>query len=138
MGSLSVLGVDEPTHSRPVGWRRSAALVGNETPYISLTCEGWHTRTAQAQHEVQSGLLLNVVVGERAAILQLLARENEPLLVGRDPLLVLFFERPRTISSPPRREGSRAPPQHPSDVMVTARLALLSLLVRAADSRGVS
>ena len=38
---------------------------------------------------MQSALLLNVVICERAAILQLLARENQPLLVGRDALLVL-------------------------------------------------
>ena len=41
--------------------------------------------TAQAQHQVERGLLLDVVVGQRAAVLQLLAREDEPLLVGRNP-----------------------------------------------------
>ena len=45
--------------------------------------------TAQAQDEVQRGLLLNVVVRQAAAILQLLAREDEALLVRRDALLVL-------------------------------------------------
>ena len=44
---------------------------------------------AQAQHQVQGGLLLDVVVRERAAILQLLAGEDQALLVGRDALLVL-------------------------------------------------
>ena len=34
-------------------------------------------------------LLLDVVVAQRAAIFQLLAREDEALLVGRDALLVL-------------------------------------------------
>ena len=34
-------------------------------------------------------LLLDVVVRERAAVLELLAREDEALLVGRDALLVL-------------------------------------------------
>ena len=34
-------------------------------------------------------LLLDVVVAERAAVLELLARENQALLVGRDALLVL-------------------------------------------------
>ena len=33
--------------------------------------------------------LLNVVVGERAAILELLPGENQALLVGRDALFVL-------------------------------------------------
>ena len=44
---------------------------------------------AQAQDEVEGGLLLHVVVGERAAVVELLAREDEALLVGGDPLLVL-------------------------------------------------
>jgi hypothetical protein len=38
---------------------------------------------------VQRGLLLDVVVRERSAILELLAGEDEALLVGRDSLLVL-------------------------------------------------
>jgi len=38
---------------------------------------------------VKGGLLLDVVVLQRAAILQLLAREDEALLVRRDALLVL-------------------------------------------------
>ena len=39
---------------------------------------------AQAQHQVQRRLLLDVVVGERAAVLELLARKDEALLVRRD------------------------------------------------------
>jgi hypothetical protein len=38
---------------------------------------------------VQRRLLLNVVVGERAVVLELLARKDEALLVRRDALLVL-------------------------------------------------
>ncbi len=38
---------------------------------------------------MQRALLLDVVVRERAAVLELLAREDEALLVGRDALLVL-------------------------------------------------
>jgi len=44
---------------------------------------------AQAQHQVQRRLLLDVVVGERAAVLELLAGEDQALLVRRDALLVL-------------------------------------------------
>ena len=44
---------------------------------------------AQAQDEVQRRLLLNVVVGERAAVLELLARKDQALLVRRNSLLVL-------------------------------------------------
>ena len=39
--------------------------------------------------KVKRGLLLNVVVGERATIFELLAGEDEALLVRRDALLVL-------------------------------------------------
>jgi streptomycin 6-kinase len=39
---------------------------------------------AEAEDEVEGRLLLDVVVGEGAAILELLAREDEALLVGRD------------------------------------------------------
>merc|ERR1719453_2974615 len=58
-------------------------------------CEGGlnldlaETATAQTEHEVQSGLLLDVVVGESAAVLELLARKDQALLVWGDALLVL-------------------------------------------------
>ena len=39
---------------------------------------------AQAQHQVQGRLLLDVVVGQGAAVLQLLAREDQTLLVRGD------------------------------------------------------
>ena len=45
--------------------------------------------TTQTQHEVQRRLLLNVVVAERAAVLELLASKDEALLVRGDALLVL-------------------------------------------------
>jgi hypothetical protein len=38
---------------------------------------------------VERGLLLDVIVGESAAVLELLAGENQALLVRRDALLVL-------------------------------------------------
>ena len=47
-----------------------------------------HT-TTQAQHQVESALLLDVVVGESAAVLELLAGEDEALLVRGDAFLVL-------------------------------------------------
>src|SRR3546814_21014476 len=45
--------------------------------------------SAKAEHQVEGGLLLDVVVGQGAAVLQLLACEDEALLVWRDALLVL-------------------------------------------------
>uniref|UniRef100_J3M467 Uncharacterized protein n=1 Tax=Oryza brachyantha TaxID=4533 RepID=J3M467_ORYBR len=44
---------------------------------------------AEAEHQVEGRLLLDVVVGEGAAVLELLAGEDEALLVRRDALLVL-------------------------------------------------
>jgi hypothetical protein len=47
------------------------------------------TASAQPQHEMNGRLLLNVVVPDRLGVVQLLAVKDEPLLLGRDPLLVL-------------------------------------------------
>ena len=52
--------------------------------------EDLHTST-EAKDQVKGGLLLDVVIAERAAILQLLAGKDETLLVGRDAFLVLDF-----------------------------------------------
>ncbi len=38
----------------------------------------------QTEHQVQSGLLLDVVISQSAAILQLLAGENQTLLIRRN------------------------------------------------------
>merc|ERR1712232_1232380 len=56
----------------------------------------------EPEHQVQRRLLLDVVVRERPAVLELLASEDEPLLVGRDALLVLdlrfhVFDRVRRL-----------------------------------------
>ena len=48
-----------------------------------------HKSPPQAQDKVQRALFLNVVVRQRAAVLQLLSGKDEALLVGRDALLVL-------------------------------------------------
>ena len=40
--------------------------------------------TTQAQHQMESGLLLDVVVGQGAAVLKLLASENQALLIRGD------------------------------------------------------
>merc|ERR1712243_363636 len=50
--------------------------------------EDLHT-SSQPQDKVKSGLLLDVVVGERPSILQLFTSKNQSLLVWRDALLVL-------------------------------------------------
>ncbi|CAL9112634.1 unnamed protein product, partial [Musa acuminata var. zebrina] len=66
---------------------RALDLQGNGLPSESLH-EDLHA-TAEPEDEVEGGLLLNVVVGERAAVLELLACKDEPLLVRGDALLVL-------------------------------------------------
>ena len=45
--------------------------------------------TAETEHEMESRLLLDVVVGQGATVLELLASEDEALLIGGDALLVL-------------------------------------------------
>ena len=45
--------------------------------------------STQAQDQVESRLLLDVVIRESAAILELLARKDEPLLVRGNTLLIL-------------------------------------------------
>jgi len=45
--------------------------------------------TTETEHQVESGLFLNVVVRKSAAVLQLFAGKDQTLLVGGDALLVL-------------------------------------------------
>ena len=45
--------------------------------------------TPQAKHQEQRGLLLNVVVTQSTPVVELLAGEDEALLVGRHALLVV-------------------------------------------------
>merc|ERR1711944_10704 len=45
--------------------------------------------TTKAEDQVQGGLLLNVVIGESAAILELFAGKDQPLLIWGNSLLVL-------------------------------------------------
>merc|ERR1712159_89253 len=48
-----------------------------------------HGATTKAEDKMERGLLLDVVVGKGAAVLELLAGENQTLLIRRDTLLVL-------------------------------------------------
>ena len=49
------------------------------------------TSSTETEDKVKGGLLLDVVVLESAAILELLARKDETLLVRWDPLFILDF-----------------------------------------------
>ena len=51
--------------------------------------EDLHGTTAESEHEMESGLLLNVVVRKGSAVLELLASEDESLLIRGDALLIL-------------------------------------------------
>ena len=58
--------------------------------YRAVSCEQRRSEaTTETEHQVEGRLLLNVVVRESAAVLELLAGEDEALLVGRDAFLVL-------------------------------------------------
>ncbi len=57
-----------------------------------LACEGLHEdlhATAKAEHQVESGFLLDVVILEGPAVLELLSSEDKSLLIWRNALLVL-------------------------------------------------
>ena len=43
----------------------------------------------ESEHQVESGLLLDVVVRQCASVLQLLSSEDQSLLIGGNALLVL-------------------------------------------------
>ena len=59
---------------------RCTASQSPNFPALQLTLHA----TAQAQHQVERALLLDVVVCQRAAVLKLLAREDQALLVRGD------------------------------------------------------
>ncbi|POO01628.1 hypothetical protein TorRG33x02_024050 [Trema orientale] len=66
---------------------RALDLEGDRLPSKGLD-EDLHP-TTEPEHQMERRLLLDVVVGEGSAVLELLPGEDEPLLVRRDPLLVL-------------------------------------------------
>lgn len=71
------------------GWRRlNAHLVAVVLGGEGLE-RGLDDTTAQTEDEMQCRLLLDVVVGEGATVLELLAGEDQALLVRRDAFLVL-------------------------------------------------
>jgi len=68
----------------------SVKTVRNATPNIEKELEPQNlVSSSQSEHKMESALLLDVVIREGPAILQLLPGEDEPLLVGGDSLLVL-------------------------------------------------
>ena len=81
-----------------LGWETSVALAADHLLALVDTSESgqrWldldaaDTATAETEHQMESGLLLDVVVAESAAVFELLSGEDQSLLIGRDALLVL-------------------------------------------------
>ena len=90
-------------------WEVGVALSANHLLALELSGElgeiwgdlaGSGTTTSESEDEMESGLLLDVVVGKGASVLELLASEDETLLIGRDSFLILDFgsEKNRTLA----------------------------------------
>ena len=75
------------------GGKTGVALAADHLLTVVLAGEGLegglNDTTTEAEHKVEGGLLLDVVVRESAAILELLTGEDQALLIGGDTLLVL-------------------------------------------------
>jgi len=74
-------------------WQARVALAADHLIAVVLGSEGLERglddATAQTEDQVERRLLLDVVVGEGAAVLELLAGEDQALLVRGNALLVL-------------------------------------------------
>ena len=66
----------------PAGWKGARGKA--DLRVIEDAARDLAVAAAKAEHQVQGGLLLDVVVGEGAAILQLLPGEDEALLIRGD------------------------------------------------------
>ena len=66
-----------------------ALVRGSEGGERGLNLDDTDTTTAKSEDQVEGGLLLDVVVRKSAAVLELLAGEDQALLIGRDALLIL-------------------------------------------------
>jgi hypothetical protein len=66
-----------------------APVASSESGKRGLDTDGTSATTSESEDQVEGGLLLNVIVRESSAILELLAGEDESLLIGGDALLVL-------------------------------------------------
>jgi len=69
------------------------ALAADHLLAVVLGCQdlegGLDHATSETEDQVESGLLLDVIVGESMAVLKLLSGENQALLIRGDSLLVL-------------------------------------------------
>ena len=76
-----------------VGGKAGVALAADLLLAVVLASQdlqgGVDGTTTQTQHQVESGLLLDVVVSEGSAVLELLTSEDQTLLIRGDTLLIL-------------------------------------------------
>ena len=81
-----------------LGWQLSIALSANHLFALVLSGEGSersfnldaaHTTASESEDQMESGLLLDVVVGKSSAVFELLTSEDESLLIRGDTLFVL-------------------------------------------------
>ena len=66
-----------------------ALVLSGKSGKRGLNGDGTSATTSESEDQVKGGFLLNVVVRKSSAIFELLASEDESLLIGRDALLVL-------------------------------------------------
>ena len=90
------------------GWKSSIAstadhffnlVFSGQVSEGSFDLDGSHTTTSETKNQVESGFFLDVVVRQCSSIFQLLASEDESLLIRRDTFLVLDLS--------PKREEKR-------------------------------
>jgi hypothetical protein len=90
-----------------LGWESGITLSANhflalvssgESSEGRLDLDASETASTESEHEMESGLLLDVVVRKSSSVLELLTGEDESLLIGRDALLVLDFGSEKQIS----------------------------------------
>jgi len=81
-----------------LGWESGVALTADhlvafvgasESSEGGLNLDAADAATAKSEHQMESGLLLDVVVRKCASILKLLASEDKSLLIGGNALLIL-------------------------------------------------
>ena len=92
MATLSLAAVSA------LGWEASVTLAADHLVALVgtgksgqrwLDLDATDTTATKSEDQVEGGLLLNVVVRKSAAILELLAGEDQTLLIGGNALLVL-------------------------------------------------
>ena len=79
-------------------WESSIAFSADHFLTLVLSgkgSEGWldldfsSTTTSKSEDQMESGLLLDVIVGKGSSVFQLLSSEDESLLIGGNTLLIL-------------------------------------------------